>query len=58
MKKRNKLSLLLVLVLILSGCQLARAEEQVSQGRFIGIYLRSDRMGLLEAHEVPEVIYD
>ncbi len=58
MKKRNKLSLLLVLVLILSGCQLAREEEQVSQGRFIGIYLRSDRMGLLEAHEVPEVIYD
>ena len=46
MKKRNKLSLLLVLVLILSGCQLAREEEQVSQGRFIGIYLRSDRMGL------------
>lgn len=58
MKKRNKLSLLLIFVLILSGCQLAKEENQVSQGRFIGIYLRSDRMGLLEAHEVPEVIYD
>lgn len=58
MKKRNKLSLLLVLVLILSGCQLAREEEQVSKGRFIGVYLRTDRMGHLAEEDLPQVVYD
>lgn len=59
MKNLYKITaLLLGMLFMLTGCQLAKEETQVSKGRFIGVYLRTDRMGQLEEEDLPEVVYD
>ncbi|HBW12648.1 MAG TPA: hypothetical protein DEF30_02330 [Proteiniclasticum sp.] len=58
MKHKFLIGGLLLGVMMITGCQLAKEEEQVSKGRFIGVYLRTDRMGQLEEEDLPEVVYD
>ena len=58
MKRRFLIGGLLLGMMMVTGCQLAKEEEQVSKGRFIGVYLRTDRMGQLEEEDLPEVVYD
>lgn len=58
MKRRFLIGGLLLGMMMVTGCQLAKEEEQVSKGRFIGVYLRTDRMGHLAEEDLPEVVYD
>jgi hypothetical protein len=58
MKRRFLIGGLLLGIMMVTGCQLAKEEEQVSKGRFIGVYLRTDRMGHLAEEDLPEVVYD
>lgn len=59
MKNPYKITaLLLGMLFMLTGCQLAKEETQVSKGRFIGVYLRTAQMGQLEEEDLPEVVYD
>ena len=58
MKRRFLIGGLLLGMMMVTGCQLAKEEEQVSKGRFIGVYLRTGRMGQLEEEDLPEVVYD
>lgn len=58
MKHKFLIGVLLLGVMMITGCQLAKEEEQVSKGRFIGVYLRTDRMGHLAEEDLPQVVYD
>lgn len=58
MKHKFLIGGLLLGVMMITGCQLAKEEEQVSEGRFIGVYLRTDRMGHLAEEDLPQVVYD
>ncbi|SFN73034.1 hypothetical protein [Proteiniclasticum ruminis] len=58
MKRRFLIGGLLLGIMMITGCQLAKEEEQVSKGRFIGVYLRTDRMGHLAEEDLPAVVYD
>lgn len=58
MKHKFLIGGLLLGVMMITGCQLAKEEEQVSKGRFIGVYLRTDRMGHLAEEDLPQVVYD
>lgn len=58
MKHKFLIGGLLLGVMMITGCQLAKEEEQVSKGRFIGVYLRTDRMGHPAEEDLPQVVYD